>query len=78
MLLRSNSVIVLQKAAESLMTFDLPTSLPDFLARFDDLVAQPLMVSFSMEMVQVSVMARRNDVSPKKIILSRHSDLRLK
>ena len=48
-------MVVLQKAAESVPTFDVPTSLPDFLARFEDLVAEPLMVSLAMEMVQVSV-----------------------
>ena len=48
-------MVVLQKAAESLLTFDVSTRLPNFLPRLDDLVAEPLVVSFSMEMTQVSV-----------------------
>lgn len=47
-------MIVLEKSTESFTTFDLSTDQSNFLARFDQLVAQSLMVSFSMEMVQVA------------------------
>ena len=40
--------VVSQQPAEALVTFNFTVSLADFLARLDQLIAQPLMVSFAM------------------------------
>ena len=46
--LRCRSVVVSQQPAEALVTCNFTVSLADFLARLDQLIAQPLMVSFAM------------------------------
>ena len=48
--LRGITIVVLEKAAESLSALDLPTGQPNFFAKFDDLVAQSLMIPFAVKM----------------------------
>ena len=48
--LRGITIVVLEKAAESLPALDLLTGQPNFFARFDDLVAQSLVISFAVKM----------------------------
>ena len=48
--LRGITIVVLEKAAESFPIFDSTTVQPNFFPRFDDLVAQPLMISFAVKM----------------------------
>ena len=43
-------MVVLQKPTKPFTTLNVAVSLPDFLPRFDEHVAQPLMISFPMEM----------------------------
>ena len=46
-------VVVSQQPTEPFVTFNFTVSLADFLARIDDLVAQPLVISFPMVMGNV-------------------------
>ena len=48
--LRCRPVVVSQQPTKALMAFNFTVSFADFLARIDDLVAQPLMISFAVKM----------------------------
>ena len=76
---RCLSVIVIQQTAESFVTDDVSGRTSDFIARLNDLVPQPLMISFAVVMRKefgagdVATTSHR-----RRSFLSRHSDFRLK
>jgi hypothetical protein len=69
---RRIAVIVLEDPAELFTALDVAANLANFVTRFNDFVAKPLMIPLSMIMFE-----ERGDFSPKKIILESASDLRL-
>jgi hypothetical protein len=50
--LRSRSIVGPQQSAESLSALEVPAGQPDFFSRVDDVVIQPLMISFAVKMQQ--------------------------
>jgi len=56
-------MVITQRAAEALTAGDLTSSAVHFVAWFDDPIAEPLMISFSMKEVRNTVVGRQNLVA---------------
>lgn len=70
-----HAVILAKKRAQSFVTLQRPLAMMICVPRKNQDVTLPLVIFLGMEMVDVSLRARRNERSPKQDYLDRHSSL---